>query len=103
MDVWTEDAIRNYLDGYFVKVYPSGLIREVEVPADHMPSHKPAVNPGGYRHVLKRRTWSEAEENDLIAHRAIGATAKAIGLRFNRTESSIRQRIRMLQSRGVQL
>lgn len=96
-DVWTETAIRNYLDGYFVKVMPNGRIKEIDLEERELARNR----VGDARLPSHRKDWTTTELHTVIGMLHRGRTISECAERLGRTYNAVKQRIIKLRKQGA--
>ena len=100
MQHWTEDMIREHLDGTFTRFdVVTGGVRTARVDPDHRPTHDISStglgNKAGYKH------FSPEDDKIIIWMKAAGMSARRIAAMLpGRTDACINKRYRRLVKQG---
>lgn len=97
MTYWTEDRIRERLDGTFTRLEPDGRVRVVECPKDYMPKHQPGGRQLGEQ-VDNVQRWTPEEDVILLELRRRRFNMERIGEILKRSEYSVVHRWRLLKA-----
>lgn len=110
MKYWTEEAIKQHLDGQFFAVnVVSGQIETRKVPVNYIPTHKSSyqadsVSLSEKLRELRANPWLPEEEDRLIAMRERGVKWDSIRKILQRGEKGIKEHYaKLCQERGIEL
>lgn len=106
---WTEDAIREQLDGTLTVVnVATGCIETRRVALDHIPNHKGSYQ-GDYSglsntlRLIKANPWLPEEDEKLLAMRERGVKWESIRKVMQRGEKAIKERyLKLCKERGLE-
>lgn len=91
--MWTEERIRQYLDGTFTYVRADGSIGTSDVETDFIPRHI------GLKRERERiapvKPWQPAEDQTLKELRRRKFTIPQIAVLLDRTDESVKARLRL--------
>ena len=106
---WTEQKIKEHLDGKFYAVdVVTGNVEFRTVPVDYIPSHKSAYSGdrAGLSEIMrmvKANPWLEEEDEKLLAMRQRGVKWESIRKMMQRGEKSIKERyLKLCKERGIE-
>ena len=97
MTYWTEDKIREQLDGTFTRLTNEGRVEVLDVGHDFRPGHG---NVGLQTGVSGKGAWAPAEDEVLYMMRCRGRPFSEISWLLSRTEVSVEKRFRILRAKG---
>jgi len=99
--MWTEEKIREYLDGTFTRVTYEGKIVTEEVDGNETPNYNRAGRPLGYKTHKPQLAWTPAEDELVCAMRLRNRPFREIAWLVNRSEESTKKRYRVLRVKGA--
>jgi hypothetical protein len=93
---WTENMIRERLDGTYTRLLHNGQIEVVEVGVGYLPGQ-----PLGTPKAKPQAAWSPEEDDTLCRLRRLGRPFNEIAWLLSRSEDSAKKRLRALRVKGL--
>lgn len=98
---WTEQQIKEVLDGTFTRVLSDGRSYTEIVSDDFVPYEHKGGRPLGAQNVKPQRFWTKYEEDLLATLRLRNKPFNEIAWVLDRTEDSCKKRYKVLRARGA--
>ena len=101
MRYWTEDAIKEVLDGTWTRVLHDGRVITQNIEADFTVDPKKGGRPKGYEADRPMVHWSPAEDHVLWQMRLRNRKFDEIAWVLNRSLDATKKRYRVLRVKGA--
>jgi hypothetical protein len=100
MTFWTEEMIREALDGTFTRVMYDGRIDTEIVEDNFQPYPNKGGRPAGVKNLKPQRYWKSDEDGLLLRMRMRNKPFAEIAWVIDRTEDSCKKRYKVLRVNG---
>lgn len=98
---WTEERIRQYLDGTFTKIDYNGLISTIDVSGDFIPPGTRSLGRQMGQKIAKQAYWTRAEEELLARMRLLNKPFAEIAWVMSRTEDAVKKHYKVMRVKGL--